>query len=80
MRVKEGYCMKGKKYLKVTGILLSIGGILGVIVYRLLDLILGMGFVFDMSAGGIEVIALGAFDLALVRIPINRWSLWCEVL
>ncbi len=57
--------MKGKKYLKVTGILLSIGGILGIIVYGLLDLILGMGFMFDMTAGGIEVIALGAFYLAL---------------
>ena len=33
--------MKGKKYLKVTGILMVIFGIIGIIVYGLLDLILG---------------------------------------
>ena len=37
--------MKGKNYLKVTGILMVIVGILGVVVYGLLDLILGYAII-----------------------------------
>ncbi|MFR3143313.1 MAG: hypothetical protein ACLTOT_03685 [Eubacterium callanderi] len=42
--------MKGKTYLKVTGILLLIGGILGVLCYGLLTLLLGVALV-DQGAG-----------------------------
>ena len=37
--------MKGKTYLKVTGILLLIGGIIGVLCYGLLALLMGVAVV-----------------------------------
>ena len=43
--------MKGKTYLKVTGILMLIGGILGLVSYGLLSLLMGYA-VIDQGAGG----------------------------
>lgn len=51
--------MKGKTYLKVTGILLLIGGILGVLCYGLLTLLLGVALVDQgTSSGAIPVTAI----------------------
>lgn len=44
--------MKGKTYLKVTGILLLIGGILGVLCYGLLTLLLGVALVDQGTGSG----------------------------
>lgn len=44
--------MKGKTYLKVTGILLLIGGILGVLCYGLLTLVLGIALVDQGTGNG----------------------------
>lgn len=51
--------MKGKTYLKVTGILLLIGGILGVLCYGLLTLLLGVALVDQgTGSGAIPVTAI----------------------
>lgn len=51
--------MKGKTYLKVTGILLLIGGILGVLCYGLLTLMLGVALVDQgTGSGAIPVTAI----------------------
>ena len=51
--------MKGKTYLKVTGILLLIGGIIGVLCYGLLALLMGVAVV-DQGAGS------GAVSVTLI--------------
>ncbi len=56
--------MKGKNYLKVTGILMVIVGILGVVVYGLLDLILGYAIIIDKETEGIGVIVIGILYFA----------------
>lgn len=48
--------MRGKTYLKVTGILLLIGGIIGLIAYGLLSLLLGYAVVEQgAGSGGVSV-------------------------
>ncbi|WP_195268111.1 hypothetical protein [Eubacterium sp. 1001713B170207_170306_E7] len=56
--------MKGKNYLKVTGILLVIGGLLGVVSYGLLSLLMGVA-AFDQGsgAGAISVTAIAVMYL-----------------
>ncbi len=47
--------MKGKTYLKVTGILMLIGGILGLVSYGLLSLLMGYAVIDQGAGGGISV-------------------------
>ncbi|HIT84808.1 MAG TPA: hypothetical protein IAA60_02755 [Candidatus Ornithomonoglobus intestinigallinarum] len=56
--------MKGKNYLKVTGIIMTIIGIAGVIIYGLLDLILGSAVIFDKQTEGTAVMLIGVLYLA----------------
>ena len=55
--------MKGQKYLKVTGVLMVIFGILGIIVYGLLDLILGYAVILNRESEGVSVIVIGLLYL-----------------
>lgn len=56
--------MKGQKYLKVTGILMVIFGIIGIIVYGLLDLILSSAVILDKETEGLSVVLIGILYLA----------------
>lgn len=50
--------MKGKTYLKVTGILLLIGGIIGVLCYGLLALLMGVAVVDQGTGSGAVPVTL----------------------
>ena len=63
--------MKGKTYLKVTGILLLIGGILGVLCYGLLTLLLGVALVDQgTGSGAIPVTAIVVVYVIASIIPL----------
>lgn len=54
---------KGKKFLKVCGVLFLIEGIIGILAYGVMTLLLGTESIIAKSAGGGEVTAIAAMYL-----------------
>lgn len=71
--------MKDRNYLKVTGILLVIGGLFGVTAYGLLSLLLGVAII-DQAAttGSITVTAIAAAYLiaAVIQLVAGVMGIW----